>query len=201
MPVSTMYPPNRLFASSLHLLSPSLLSLTLAIHYSPMADSQENTDASVSTFVSSIVFTSAISAILFLVFTVVRKRYPRVYAPKTYMGPSRERPESNNEGLLGWVFGSRKLNDLEVIDRCGLDAYMFLEFLNKAFFLFMFFAFFAIPVLIPLNAFHQLDLVGLNQFTIANILDQKRLWGHVWLAVLFCGKWVISLSLSLSMPH
>jgi len=186
LPLSTLFPLSSLI-------------FTLAIHISPMADkSQDNTDASVSTFVSSVVFTVAIAAILFLVYAVVRNRYPRVYAPKTYMGPSRERPESNNEGILGWIFGSRKLNDLEVIDRCGLDAYMFLDFLSKAFYLFMFFAFFAVPVLIPLNAYNQLSLVGLNQFTIANILDQKRLWGHVVLTVLFCGKWAIMFSLPLS---
>ncbi|KAG0042906.1 hypothetical protein BGZ83_012054, partial [Gryganskiella cystojenkinii] len=152
-----------------------------------MAD--QSSDASVSTFVSSVIFTVAVSAVLFLVYTIVRSRYPRVYAPKTYMGPSRERPEEGSEkGFLGWIFGSRKLNDLEVIERCGLDAYMFLEFLNKAFFLFLGFAILAIPILIPLNASQQLALVGLNQFTIANVLDQKRLWGHVLLAALFCGK-------------
>ncbi|KAG0215259.1 hypothetical protein BGX28_000478 [Mortierella sp. GBA30] len=138
-------------------------------------NSAQNTDASVSTFVSSAIFTAAVSAALFIVFAVVRTRWPRVFAPKTYMGPERERPDPTPiNGLLGWITGSRRLNETEVIERCGLDAYMFLDFLNKSFFLFLGFTFLAIPILIPLNAYQQLALPGLNQFTIANIADQKR---------------------------
>ncbi|KAF8937291.1 hypothetical protein BGZ47_009105 [Haplosporangium gracile] len=145
-----------------------------------------DTDASVSTFVSSIVFTTAVSAALFLAFAILRSRVPRVYAPKTYMGPDRERPDTASRGLFGWVLGSRRMNELDFVDRCGLDAYMFLDFLNKSFFLFLGFAILAIPILIPLNAFQQLSLVGLNQFTMGNVADQKRLWGHLILTVLFC---------------
>ncbi|ORZ24938.1 hypothetical protein BCR41DRAFT_284046, partial [Lobosporangium transversale] len=64
---------------------------------------------------------------------------------------------------------------------------MFIEFLKKSFFLFLIFTFFAIPILIPLNCVNQIGLVGLNQFTIGNILDQKRLWAHAILTALFCG--------------
>ncbi|KAG0274814.1 hypothetical protein BGZ95_009437 [Linnemannia exigua] len=143
-------------------------------------------DASVSTFVSSAIFTVAVSSILFLAFAILRSRFPRVYAPKTYMGPDRERPDTTSKGLLGWIFGGRRLNELEFVEKCGLDAYMFMDFLNKSFFLFLGFSILAIPILIPLNAYRQLSLVGLNQFTIGNVADQKRLWGHLILTVLFC---------------
>ncbi|KAF9122935.1 hypothetical protein BGW39_009393 [Mortierella sp. 14UC] len=152
-----------------------------------MADKdQANTDASVSTFVSSAIFTVALSSVLFLAFAILRPRFPRVYAPKTYMGPDRERLDTPSKGLFGWIVGGRRLNELELVERCGLDAYMFLDFLNKSFFLFMAFSILAVPILIPLNAFRQLSLVGLNQFTIGNVADQKRLWGHLILTVLFC---------------
>ncbi|KAF9087899.1 hypothetical protein BGX23_007798 [Mortierella sp. AD031] len=144
------------------------------------------TDASVSTFVSSIIFTVAVSTGLFLAFAILRPRVPRVYAPKSYMGPVRERPDTASGGLFGWILGSRKLNELEFVDRCGLDAYMFLDFLNKSFFLFLAFSILAIPVLIPLNTVGQSSLVGLNQLTIGNVSDQSRLWGHLILTVLFC---------------
>ncbi|KAF9325965.1 hypothetical protein BG006_010570 [Podila minutissima] len=145
-----------------------------------------DTDASVATFVSSAIFTAAVSVALFLVFALVRTRFPRVYSPKTYMGPDRERPGGAASGPLGWIFGGRRLNEQEVIERCGLDAYMFLDFLNKSFYLFFAFALLAIPILIPLNAYHQLSLAGLNQFSIANVADTPRLWGHLVLTVLFC---------------
>ncbi|KAG0088429.1 hypothetical protein BGZ93_010425, partial [Podila epicladia] len=145
-----------------------------------------DTDASVATFVSSAIFTAAVSASLFLVFALVRTRFPRVYSPKTYMGPDRERPGGAVSGPLGWIFGGRRLNEQEVIERCGLDAYMFLDFLNKSYYLFLAFSLLAIPILIPLNAYHQLSLAGLNQFSIANVADQPRLWGHLVLTVLFC---------------
>ncbi|KAG0025664.1 hypothetical protein BGZ81_006991, partial [Podila clonocystis] len=151
-----------------------------------MADDSQATDASVATFVSSAIFTAAVSVALFLVFALVRTRFPRVYSPKTYMGPEHERPGGAVSGLLGWIFGGRKLVEQELIERCGLDAFMFLDFLNKSFYLFLAFAVLAIPILIPLNAYHQLSLVGLNQFSIANVADQPRLWGHLILTVLFC---------------
>ncbi|KAF8940769.1 hypothetical protein EDD21DRAFT_387996 [Dissophora ornata] len=154
-----------------------------------MAD-QQNSDASVSAFVSSLIFTVAVSAALFTVFAIVRRHFPRVYRPKTYMGPESERPVELAEGLLGWVFGSRKLSELEFIENCGLDAYMFIEFLGTSFFLFIGFAILGIPILIPLNSSNQLNLVGLNQFTIANIEDQNRLWAHLVLTVIFCAATV-----------
>lgn len=80
------------------------------------------------------------------------------------------------------------MNEIDFVDRCGLDAYMFLDFLNKSFFLFIGFSILAIPILIPLNAYNQLSLGGLNQLTIGNVADQNRLWGHLILTVLFCSK-------------
>lgn len=80
------------------------------------------------------------------------------------------------------------MNELDFVERCGLDAYMFMDFLNKSFFLFIGFAILAIPILIPLNVINQLSLIGLNRLTIANIADQERLWGHLTLTVLFCRK-------------
>ncbi|KAF9910060.1 hypothetical protein EC991_007391 [Linnemannia zychae] len=156
-----------------------------------MADNDDkknpaSADASVSTFVSSIIFTVAVSSVLFLAFAILRSRFPRIYAPKTYMGPERERPDTTSKGLFGWIFGGRRVSELEFMEKCGLDAYMFLDFLNKSFFLFLAFSILAIPILIPLNAFRQLSLVGLNQFTIGNVANQKRLWGHLILTVLFC---------------
>ncbi|KAG0370141.1 hypothetical protein BC939DRAFT_532978 [Gamsiella multidivaricata] len=149
--------------------------------------STQSTNASVSTFLSSVIFTTAVSAGLFVAFALVRTRFPRVYAPKTYIGPQRERVNGSVGGILGWVFGSPKQGELDFIQHCGLDAFMFLEFLNKSFFLFLGFSFLAIPVLIPLNSSNQLGLAGLNQLTIANIADQQRLWAHVVMTVLFCG--------------
>ncbi|KAF9350349.1 hypothetical protein BGX26_011468 [Mortierella sp. AD094] len=151
-----------------------------------MADNQ-NTDASVSTFVSSVIFTSVVSIALFSAFAILRPRFPRVYSPKTYIGSEHERLDGSFGGIRKSVFSTRKLNDNEFIERCGLDAYMFIEFLKKSFFLFLVFTFLAVPILVPLDACQQLGLGGLNQFTIANISDQKRLWAHLVLTVMFCG--------------
>ncbi|KAK3807292.1 MAG: hypothetical protein J3Q66DRAFT_258301, partial [Benniella sp.] len=62
---------------------------------------------------------------------------------------------------------------------------MFLEFLNKSFYLFLGFSFLSLPILIPLNAVNQLDLEGLNLLTMANIATQRRLWAHLVLTVSF----------------
>jgi hypothetical protein len=153
-----------------------------------MADSTQNTDASVSTFVSSAIFTTAVSAGLFLAVGIIRPRFPRVYAPRSHIGPEHERPRHSVQGLLGWITGSRRHTEAEFIELCGLDAFMFLEFLNKSLYLFSGFTILSLPVLIPLNVINQLNLEGLNQLTIANIATQRRLWAHLVLTVLFCGK-------------
>ncbi|KAG0225473.1 hypothetical protein BGW42_004279 [Actinomortierella wolfii] len=155
-----------------------------------MADSA---DASVSTFLSSLVFTVGVSTALFVVYAIVRNRIPRVYKPKTYIGPAKIRPPDPNasafsvKGILGWAFGERMLDEHGVVDRCGMDAFMFLEFLNKSFFLFLLFTCLAVPILIPINVVNQRGLDGLNQLTMGNVLDTQRLWAHLVLAVLFSG--------------
>ncbi|KAF9934732.1 hypothetical protein FBU30_000590 [Linnemannia zychae] len=97
-----------------------------------MSDSnndQTNVDASVSTFVSSVVFAVGVTAALFIAFSILYRLLPRVYAPKTYMGPDRERLDKPSRALCGWVLGGRSIDNVEFVERCGLDAYMFLDFL------------------------------------------------------------------------
>jgi len=182
-PVSCIPPPT----PHCHTLS-NCLNLQPRPLLQPMPDPAQDTDASVSTFVSSAVFTSVVSAALFLAFGIVRLRFPRVYAPRSYLGPEQDRPRHSIQGFLGWVVGSRHYSEPELIELCGLDAYMFLEFLNKSFYLFLGFSFLSLPILIPLNASNQLDLAGLNQLTMANIETQQRLWAHLVLTVSFAGK-------------
>ncbi|KAF9167689.1 hypothetical protein DFQ26_003653, partial [Actinomortierella ambigua] len=152
---------------------------------------QTNVDASVASFVSTLVFTAAISTGLLIAFAIVRRKFPRIYAPKSYLGPPKIRPPDIHskalsvKGILGWAYGGRMLDERGVIDRCGMDAYMFLEFLNNSCFLFMFFTCLAVPILIPLNVIGQQGLSGLNELTIGNVLDKRRLWAHLVLTVLF----------------
>ncbi|KAJ2808308.1 phosphate metabolism protein 7, partial [Coemansia guatemalensis] len=48
------------------------------------SDSSDGDDNSVSTFVSSLAFNIIVAAVIFIAFCILRPRFKRVYAPRTY---------------------------------------------------------------------------------------------------------------------
>ncbi|KAJ2118374.1 hypothetical protein GGF48_004601, partial [Coemansia sp. RSA 921] len=51
---------------------------------SSVSDDSNTDDNSVSTFTSSLVFNIVVAAVIFIAFCVLRSRFKRVYAPRTY---------------------------------------------------------------------------------------------------------------------
>jgi len=56
----------------------------------------------------------------------------------------------------------------------------------------------AIPILIPLNVINGLGVGGLSVMTMGNVSENWRLWFHLILTILFCGKHPVSFLHTLS---
>ncbi|KAF9904523.1 hypothetical protein EC991_002631 [Linnemannia zychae] len=169
-------------------------------------DKQRNADASTSTFVSALIFNGAIGIGLYFAFSIIRNWNKRIYQPRTYLvNPENRSPELAG-GLLKWVEASIRIHDNMLVDRIGLDAYMFLRFLRMSAILFSAFTLIGIPILIPLNVIGGVDSLppppgqeatkqkeSLTKLAIGNIAQSWRLWFHLVLTVIFSGATIYML--------
>ncbi|KAF9409979.1 hypothetical protein BGZ94_001794, partial [Podila epigama] len=96
-------------------------------------------------------------------------------------------------GAFTWITSSFKVTDNELVERIGLDAYMFLRFLRMSAILFTGFTAVAIPILIPINVIGGQGGNGLGDMTIGNVTEAWRFWFHLILTILFNGATIAML--------
>ncbi|KAG0367179.1 hypothetical protein BC939DRAFT_496312 [Gamsiella multidivaricata] len=166
----------------------------------------QTTNASISTFTSALLFNAAVGAGVFVAFSIVRHWNKKVYQPRTYLVSENVRSPELPKGPLSWISASFSVPDHVLVERIGLDAYMFLRFLRMAAILFSGFSLLAIPILIPLNVINSGNATGqdtngtndtvatgLDTMTLANVKASWRLWFHLVLTILFCGATIAML--------
>ncbi|SMR47918.1 unnamed protein product [Zymoseptoria tritici ST99CH_3D1] len=124
-----------------------------------------------------------------LIFTILRLKLTRIYRPKSYLVPERERVPPPPGGIIGWIYPLWTTSNLTLIQKCGLDAYFFLRYLRMLLKIFFPMAILCLPVLLPINNSGGNGLQGLDKLTVANIIATKgdRLWTHLVLAIIFIG--------------
>ncbi|KAG0232951.1 hypothetical protein B0O80DRAFT_432152 [Mortierella sp. GBAus27b] len=156
-------------------------------------ENQTAADSSIKAFTSSLTFNAAVGAGVFVAFAIVRYWSKKVYQPRTYLVSDEKRSPELPTGLFSWVTASFSVPDSVLVERIGLDAYMFLRFMRMAAFLFAGFTLVGIPVLIPANVVppNFVDStggtkVGLNKLNIGNVGEPWRLWFHLILTIVFC---------------
>lgn len=113
-----------------------LVLAALLIRQAAAQDATKNS-ASFSTVISSIVLNALILAILFCVFLIFRPRFKRVYAPRTYLVVPEEQIEPLPQSLFGWLPVWLKMPTSTILDKNGLDAYMFVEYLEMMLWVFV----------------------------------------------------------------
>ncbi|KAI1769490.1 DUF221-domain-containing protein [Hypoxylon sp. FL1150] len=122
-----------------------------------MSDSSDTGSAQTSQGITLIAFVTAlnVSLIVFGVqtgfFLVLRNKLSRIFKPKTYLVPERERTEPPPGSPWGLVNTLLRFRDREIIKKCGLDAYFFLRYLQTLLVIFVPMAVVIIPILVPLN--------------------------------------------------
>lgn len=75
-------------------------------------------------------FALATAGIQMLVFVLLRWRLTRIYRPRTYLVPERERVAIPPHGIIGWIKPVFSTPSLQLIQKCGLDAYFFIRYLR-----------------------------------------------------------------------
>jgi len=156
-------------------------------------------------FAASLVTGIVTFAVQFLVFLLIKDRLARIYQPRTYLVPPRERTEPAAPGWFKWIKSVLSTSNSEFVQKCGLDAYFFLRYLRTLLKIFVPAAFLLLPVLIPLNVIggrgpnyaattggdDDTNVYGLNQLAWGNVrpANYRRYWGH-WLMALFFVLWI-----------
>ncbi|KAL8899672.1 MAG: hypothetical protein Q9192_001451 [Flavoplaca navasiana] len=114
----------------------------------------ESNGQSLANFLSSLVAGFTIFGLELLVFIIVKGKLFRIYRPRTFLLPEKERTKAPPEGLWQWLIPVFKTSNSEFISKCGLDAYFFLRYLRTLLKIFVPLAFLILPVLIPVNNVH-----------------------------------------------
>ncbi|KAI1409655.1 DUF221-domain-containing protein [Hypoxylon sp. FL1857] len=122
-----------------------------------MSDNWDSGTAQRNQGITLIAFLTAlnISLIVFGVqtgfFLLLRNKLSRIFKPKTYLVPERERTESPPSSPWGLLSTLLRFRDREIIKKCGLDAYFFLRYLQTLLVIFIPMAVVIIPILVPVN--------------------------------------------------
>ncbi|KAF9976959.1 hypothetical protein BGZ73_007363 [Actinomortierella ambigua] len=148
---------------------------------------QAGADPTIAAFTSALTFNALVAVGIFVAFSIVRNWNRKIYQPRTYLVRKDVRSPELPKGIFSWITASFKVHDKELLDRVGLDAYMFLRFQRMSATLFIVFTLVAIPILLPINMVNTGQEEGLKRMTSGNVLpkDSWRLWFHLIISVLF----------------
>lgn len=170
----------------------------------PSAGTAEKSEGiSLVAFCTSLAAASASFGIQTALFLLLRQKLARIFKPKTYLVPERERTDPPPESPWGLVNALMRFKDREIMNKCGLDAYFFLRYLQTLLIIFIPMALIIIPILIPINYIggigqdvtvnttdsdntNNANVTGLDTLAWGNVRGTKthRYWAHLILAVL-----------------
>lgn len=157
-----------------------------------------------SQFAASLVTSLAIFGIEVALFLLIKDRFARIYQPRTYLVPERERTKATPPGWWKWIKPVFTTSNSEFVQKCGLDAYFFLRYLRTLLKIFVPAALVILPILIPLNAVdgrggsyaigqnaNASNVTGLDTLAWGNVAPSHtgRYWAH-WLLALALIIWV-----------
>ncbi|KAI1177118.1 DUF221-domain-containing protein [Nemania sp. FL0916] len=188
---------------------------TIILDPEVFANSFPEGSASLAAVVSALVPALTAGLVLVGVFTLVRQRFPVIYAPRTFLGtiPEKDRTPSAGPSYLGWLQTLRTLPDKFILYHESLDAYLYLRFLRTIIFICVAGCCFTWPVLMPVNATGGGSSTELDKITISNVTKTNHLYAHAVMAWVFLGfvmytitkerLWLIGLrqAWTLSTPH
>ncbi|KAI1210262.1 DUF221-domain-containing protein [Annulohypoxylon truncatum] len=145
--------------------------------------------ASLAAVVSAFVPTWVTGLIFVSIFIVIRRWYPNIYAPRTFIGsiPEKDRTPSVGRSYFNWLHTMRKVPDKFVLYHQSLDAYLYLRFLRTTIFLCLVGCFFTWPILMPVNATGGGPSTELDKIAIGNVKKKGHLYAHAVMAWVFLG--------------
>ncbi|KAJ5737161.1 uncharacterized protein N7483_002286 [Penicillium malachiteum] len=154
---------------------------------------------SLSSFLASLATALIVFGVEFLLFMILKGKLTRIYQPRTYLVPDRERTSPSPPGLFRWIGPVFRTSSAEFIQKSGLDAYFFLRYLRMLLKIFVPLALLLLPVLLPINRVDgkgktytnghngsQWNVSGLDQLAWGNIKPENthRYWAHLVMAII-----------------
>lgn len=143
------------------------------------------------TVLAAIGFSAASFGVQVLLFLALRLQLSRIYRPRSYLVPERERVAPPPRGIVQWLVPLFSTSNLAFIQKCGLDAYFFLRFLRTLLKFFLPVAIITLPILLPINRFSgssetAQSVKQLAVLTISHVAPEhvrNRLWAHLIMAI------------------
>ncbi|KAJ8058673.1 hypothetical protein OCU04_012847 [Sclerotinia nivalis] len=188
--------------------NPTATSATTVATTSTVAGSAQGSEGiSLVALLTAMASSAIIFGVQMIAFMLLKNKLARIFKPKTYLVPEKERTEPPPRSPWGWLFTIFQFRDREVINKCGLDAYFFLRYLQTLLVIFIPMAVVIIPILVPMNYIggrggdwalqyandknttevsSNPNVTGLDQLAWTNIQPSKtsRYWAHLVLALL-----------------
>ncbi|KAI1145468.1 hypothetical protein F4825DRAFT_243856 [Nemania diffusa] len=152
-------------------------------------DPKPRGSASLAAVISAFVPTWIVGLVFVGIFVLVRKRFPIIYAPRTFLGTilEKDRTPSPGPAYLDWLHTMRKLPDKFLLHHESLDAYLYLRFLRTIIFICVVGCALTWPTLFPVNATGGGSSTELDRITISNITKTNHLYAHAIMAWVFLG--------------
>jgi hypothetical protein len=138
---------------------------------------------------STLIPTAALAIVFITLFFIFRRKFKRVYAPRTYidsLGDQRRTPPQS-PGFFGWIKDFRGISDRHILDHQSIDAYLFVRYFKLIVVISFLGCCITWPVLFPINITggginKQLDLLNMS-----NVVDYKRYYAHALVSCVFLG--------------
>ncbi|KAJ9613433.1 hypothetical protein H2200_003375 [Cladophialophora chaetospira] len=185
-----------------------IINSTLGQGGNQTADQTQKNGQSAGQFAASFVTAIAVFAIQVVIFLLIKDRFARIYQPRTYLVPERERTKPTPAGWWAWIKPVLRTSNSDFVEKCGLDAYFFLRYLRTLLKIFVPAAVVILPILIPLNLVdgrgarfalgqheNSSNVTGLDQLAWGNVAPDHtgRYWAH-WLLAFALIVWVCFVS-------
>ncbi|KAK8910066.1 hypothetical protein QC760_001042 [Botrytis cinerea] len=145
--------------------------------------------SSFSSLFSTLIPVGVFAVVCTVSFLVLRRKYPRVYAPRTFLSSlePHERSKELPSGWFNWIKPFFNTPDEAVLNQSSLDGYLFLRFLKIMCVICLVGCGLVFPVLIPLHVLGGAGNEQLDQLTFGNVDNPKIYYVHAFLAWLFFG--------------
>ncbi|KAJ3833350.1 DUF221 family protein [Lentinula raphanica] len=138
---------------------------------------------SAQSFVTAVVANSALLLVELGLFTGLKQRLERIYSPRTYLPPPEKRSPKLPLGVWKWLPAVVNSRAEDIIEKNGLDAYMFLRFLKILVWIFLVFTVVTFAVIVPVNAIGQdgakSSLEKISWINVVDAKEQKRFTAHI----------------------
>ncbi|KIX96826.1 uncharacterized protein Z520_07546 [Fonsecaea multimorphosa CBS 102226] len=140
--------------------------------------------SSTSDLVATLVPVLIWAALCIIIFVILRRKCPRVYAPRALLKSlePHEKSAPLPNGWFNWFTEFYRIPSVFVLNHSSLDGYLFLRFLRVLAVICLVGVILLWPILLPIHATGGAGNQGLDCLTMGNVVNHNRLYAHTLLA-------------------